>query len=101
MLGSATLEGAGEGACRLCGCGDLAGTTRGPFGDHAGGVSIMQCIAQICQAPAAAGRGLEEEGKGVARWETKVPVKSFSRCCSYDSSGRGGRMRERDKDSKP
>lgn len=54
-----------------------AGTTRGPGRDHAGCVSIMQHVAQICQAPAAAGRGLEEEGKGVARWETEVPVTSF------------------------
>lgn len=78
----------------------------GPRGDRAGYVSIMQRVAQICQAPAAAGRGLgEEEGKGVARWETEVPVTSFSRCCSYDSPGAvgsgGGRMRERDKESKP
>lgn len=82
-----------------------ARTTRGPRGDHAGCVSIMQHVTQICQAPAAAGQGLEEEGKGVARWETEVTVTSFSRCCSYDSLEGGGgvreRMRERDKESKP
>lgn len=67
-----------------------ARTTRGPRGDHAGCVSIMQHVTQICQAPAAAGQGLEEEGKGVARWETEVTVTSFSRCCSYDSLEGGG-----------
>lgn len=72
----------------------------GTMQDHAGCVSIMQHVAQICQAPAAAGRRLEE-GKGVARWETEVLVTSFSGCCSSDSSGMGGRMRERDKESKP
>lgn len=61
----------------------------GPHGEHVGYGNIMQHIAQICQAPAAAGPGLEEEGKGVARWETEVPVTSFQRCCSYDSSGGG------------
>lgn len=47
-----------------------------------------------------AGRGLGEEGKGVARWESEEPVTS-SCCCSYDSSGGGRRMRESDKERKP
>lgn len=61
----------------------------GPHRDHRGCVNIMQRVSQICQAPVAAGLGLEEEGKGVARWETEAPVTSFSRCCSYDSPRRG------------
>lgn len=91
---AAAPEGAGKGLSGSVGVGTTQRARRehvGPHGDHVGYVDIMQHLAQICQVPAAAGQGLEEEGKGVARWETEVPVTSFSRCCSYDSSGGGGK----------
>lgn len=81
VLGSAAApQGAGKGLTGSVGVGTTQGAGGehvGPHKDHVGYVNIMQHIAQICQAPAAAGPGLEEEGKGVVRWESEVPVTSL------------------------
>lgn len=88
----------GKGLSGSVGVGTMQGARRehvAPHGQHVGYVDIMQHLAQICQAPAAAGQGLEEEGKGVARWESKeVPVTSSSSAAAMTHRV-GGKERER------
>lgn len=79
------LTGRREGVRQLRESEDSAWTSPGP-----------RCVQQHYTTPhpdLSAGRGPGEEGKGVARWESEVPVTS-SCCCSYESSG-GGEKDER------
>lgn len=82
---------------KVQGKGTAGSRVGGQHRDPVGPPGTPQGTRALCKAlPGSAsarcsGRGLEEEGKGAARWETEVPVTSFPRCCSADSSRGGGR----------